>query len=103
MWWPFPVPGRPVTLCPTRNQQKSRRGVAVEGSTQITVGESSVFTADVQGVSNWVWVLPTGRYIVDEQPVTLAPTSAGTAEVLLRSQTSDGTELQTRHTVQVTN
>lgn len=75
--------------------------VAVDGPTEIAVGEPGVFTADVEGANSWAWVLPTDRYVADDQQVTLTPTAAGTAELLLRARAPDGTELQTRHTVRV--
>lgn len=90
--------GSGPTEPPAQSQEAS---VAVQGPTEIKVGEPSVFTAYIEGTSSWVWVLPTGRYIADEQQVTLTPTSAGSGEVVLRARAPDGTELQSRHTVRV--
>lgn len=83
---------------PAQSQQAS---VAVEGPTEVTVGEPAVFDAVVEGARSWTWLLPTGRYVSDEDQVSLIPTVAGSAEVILRARAPDGTELETRHTVQV--
>lgn len=75
--------------------------LGIEGPAEITVGESATFTAEIEGAESWVWVLPTGTHIADEQDAVLTPTSAGTAEVILRAQAPGGPELEVRHAVQV--
>nr|WP_246256113.1 protein kinase [Isoptericola halotolerans] len=62
--------------------------VAIEGPTQVSVGETATFVADVAGTEHWVWVLPTGQYVADEPSITLTPASTGQARV--RLQTRDG-------------
>ena len=75
--------------------------VAVDGPSQVQVGEPAVFTAETEGVESWVWVLPTGAHIADDPEAVLTPTSPGTAEITLRTQAPDGTELEDRHTLTV--
>lgn len=83
---------------PSRSQHAS---VAVEGPEEVAVGERTLFSADVRGASSWSWLLPTGRYVIDEETITLTPTSVGSAELILRALAPDGTELQARHVVRV--
>lgn len=75
--------------------------IAVEGPSEVQVGEPAVFTAEVDGVASWVWVLPTGTHVADETETVLTPTSSGTAEVVLRTRAPDGTQLEARHTLSV--
>ena len=75
--------------------------VSVEGPSEVQVGEPATFTAEVEGVESWVWVLPTGTHVADEDETILTPTSAGTAEVVLRTQAADGTRLEAQHTLRV--
>lgn len=75
--------------------------VSVEGPDEVQVGEPAAFTAEVEGVESWVWVLPTGTHVADEEETILTPTSAGTAEVVLRTRAPDGTPLEARHTLRV--
>ena len=65
------------------------------------MGETSTFSADVTGVDSWVWTLPDGRFVVDESTVSMTASSAGSAEVVLRSRAADGTELESRHSFRV--
>lgn len=76
--------------------------VSIEGPDEVAVGEAATFTAEVEGAESWVWVLPTGGHLADEQEAVLTPTSPGSAEIILRTQTPEGPELETTHTVQVT-
>lgn len=75
--------------------------VSVEGPNEVQVGVPATFSADVEGVGSWVWVLPTGTHVADEEVTVLIPTSAGTAEVVLRTRAPDGTPLEARHTLRV--
>lgn len=75
--------------------------VAIQGPEDLTVGESVTFTANVSGVDSWSWLLPTGRYVANEEQVSLTPTVPGRAQILLRAKAPDGTELETRRTVRV--
>ncbi|GAA4829175.1 serine/threonine-protein kinase [Garicola koreensis] len=75
--------------------------VSVEGPSEVQVGEPATFTADVEGVGSWVWVLPTGTHVADQQETVLTATSAGSAEVVLRTRAPDGTQLEARHTLRV--
>ncbi|MGO1284656.1 MAG: serine/threonine-protein kinase [Brachybacterium sp.] len=75
--------------------------LAIEGPKEITVGEEAVFTAEVEGIDSWVWSLPTGSHLVDQEQAALTASGPGTAEVILRGRTADGQELETRVTVRV--
>lgn len=75
--------------------------LGIDGPTTLAVGEQAAFTAEVDGVDSWVWVLPTGAHVSDEEQVELTPTSAGGAELLLRARIPGGTQLETRHTIRV--
>lgn len=76
--------------------------VAIEGPEEIAVGEAATFTAQVEGVDSWVWVLPTGGHLADEEEAVLTPTSPGSAEIILRTHTPEGAELEASHTIDVT-
>jgi len=91
---------RALHPAPTSTAGSAR--VAVDGPDSALVGEPAIFRADVDGAEHWVWELPTGAYVVDEQVVTLTARSAGDAEVVLRAQAPDGTDLETVHHVAVT-
>ena len=75
--------------------------VAIDGPDEVSVGETATFTADVTGAETWVWSLPDGRFLLDRSTVTMTPTSAGRAELVLRSRTADGTVLETHHRFRV--
>src|SRR5699024_5751721 len=68
--------------------------VAIDGPEEVSVGETATFTADVTGAETWVWSLPDGRFLLARSTVTMTPTSAGRAELVLRSRTADGTVLE---------
>jgi len=76
--------------------------LAISGPDELTVGEQATFAADIEGTESWVWELPDGRFVTDAPTVSMTPTSAGTAEIVLRSRSADGTELVTRHQLRVT-
>ena len=71
--------------------------LAIDGPDELSVGETATFTAEVEGVDSWVWTLPDGQFIVDESTISMTAASSGSAEVMLRSRTADGTVLETRH------
>lgn len=75
--------------------------MTISGPDEFSVGETARFTADVDGVDSWVWELPDGRFIVDESTVSMTAASAGSAEVVLRSRTPDGTVLEAHHRLHV--
>lgn len=83
--------------------QTDQAAVAIEGPEEVAVGEPVSFTAQLSGVTSWTWLLPTGRYVADEEQVRLTPTVPGRAEMILRARAPDGSELQARHTVRVVN
>ncbi|USQ78905.1 protein kinase [Ornithinimicrobium faecis] len=75
--------------------------ISVLGPEEVVVGEPASFTAQVEGVQSWTWLLPTGRYVSDESQVALTPTATGGAELILRARAPDGTELEERHRLRV--
>lgn len=79
----------------------SGASISISGPTEISVGEEAVFTASVDGVESWSWALPNHEFVADQAEVTVTPSSAGMGEIVLRSQTGDGTELEARRTVRV--
>lgn len=76
--------------------------VAIEGPAQVRVGEQATFDAMVTGLDSWMWVLPNGRYVVDQASVSVTALTTGTNEVVLRGKDAGGTELETTHEVTVT-
>lgn len=81
--------------------QIASSSIDISGPEEIKVGEPAVFTADTKGVNSWVWTLPSHRYVSEQSEVTITPTSAGTATLVLRSQTPDGQDLEVSHRVRV--
>lgn len=75
--------------------------LAIDGPEEVTVGDTATFTADVAGVDSWVWMLPDGRFIVDESTVSMTAASPGSADVVLRSLGQDGTTLEVHHRLRV--
>lgn len=75
--------------------------VTISGPATATVGEPVTLTASVAGAEHWVWTLPTGAYVTDEDTVRLTASSAGSAEVVLEARAPDGTALTTVHRLQV--
>lgn len=75
--------------------------MAIEGPTVMRVQETATFTAETEGLSSWVWTLPSGRYLVDQPTVTITASTPGAAQLLLRGRSADGTELLTVHRISV--
>ncbi|MFE5338053.1 protein kinase [Isoptericola sp. NPDC056573] len=75
--------------------------VAISGPGAATVGEPVTLTADVAGAEHWVWTLPTGTYVADDERVRLTASSAGAAEVVLEARAPDGTALTAVHRLRV--
>lgn len=75
--------------------------ISISGPSEVSVGEAATFTAEATGVDSWVWTLPSGSYRTDDREATVTATSPGTTLVVLRAQTPDGQELETRHPVRV--
>lgn len=75
--------------------------IDISGPSEIEVGEEAIFTATTTGVTSWSWSLPNHRFIADSGEVTVTATSPGTGEIVLRSETADGEELEVRRTVRV--
>jgi hypothetical protein len=75
--------------------------VAITGPDEVSVGEPVVFQAEVEGTDSWAWTLPSRRYVADQSEVTVTPTAPGSAEVVLRAEAPDGTDLEVRRTFRV--
>lgn len=75
--------------------------VTISGPATATVGEPVTLTASVAGAEHWVWTLPTGAYVTDDDTVRLTASSPGDAEVVLEARAPDGTALTTVHRLQV--
>src|SRR5699024_6468632 len=75
--------------------------LAISGPEGVAVGATATFAADAEGVESWVWELPDGRFLADESTISMTASSAGRAEVVLRSRAPDGTELETHHRFRV--
>ncbi|MCT1605880.1 serine/threonine protein kinase [Nesterenkonia massiliensis] len=93
-----------VLLSHNPGPASSQDGVSlsIAGPEQVSIGEPAQFEAEVTGADSWVWILPTGRHVADEDQVQLTPTAPGTAELILRTTTSDGAVLETVHGIRVT-
>ncbi|MGY5766040.1 protein kinase domain-containing protein [Brachybacterium sp. DNPG3] len=75
--------------------------VAISGPSEVAVGETAVFTAEVEGADSWAWTLPTGRFVADREQVSVTPTSAGRAVIVLRSTAPDGTDIRATYSFRV--
>lgn len=80
----------------------SSAAVAIDGPGTVVVGSSATFVAEVDGAASWVWTLPTGEYVSDLDEVTLTPTGAGTARLVLTARDDDGREIEDVLVLEVT-
>lgn len=92
--WAFEGNGEPPS-------HAASSSIDISGPTKVEVGESATFTAEVHNAPSWSWTLPSHRFIADSKEVTVTPTGAGDAEIILRSQTPDGQDLEARHQFRV--
>src|SRR5699024_7239274 len=76
--------------------------IDITGPTQVQLGQQATFTATTRGVDSWVWILPDGTYITDQDTVTLTARSSGAAELTLRARSPDGVALRVVHQIGVT-
>ena len=76
--------------------------VSIEGPATTTTGQAATFTLERTGVESWVWVLPSGEFVVDQESVTLTPSGPGRATVTVRAQDGEGSPLQAEHELDVT-
>lgn len=76
--------------------------IEIDGAATVTVGQEATFTAMTRNLDSWVWILPTGEYVVGEREVSITPRSAGSAQVVLRARAPDGNELEYVHRFTVT-
>lgn len=49
--------------------------LSIAGPGQVNIGEPAQVEAEVTGADSWVWILPTGRHVTDEDQVQLTPTA----------------------------
>lgn len=82
--------------------QTSRASLAIEGPTAVTVDEAVTLTASVTGLDSWVWTLPSGRFVLDQETVTVTARTPGPSHLVLRGQDLDGQELEVIHPLTVT-
>jgi eukaryotic-like serine/threonine-protein kinase len=75
--------------------------LALVGPAQVEVGETAAFTATVDGVEHWAWLMPDGAVYADRDAVQLSTTSAGTARITLTAMTPDGDRLEVRHDLRI--
>lgn len=75
--------------------------IQIEGPEQVTVGEPATFTLRHLGTTSWVWVLPTGEHVVDQESFTLTPSSPGRATIVVRSRDDAGRDLQDTYSFEV--
>lgn len=94
--------GTRLTGDPSPPSHLGSASIAISGPSKIAVGEKAEFTAETDGVESYGWTLPDHRFVADQGTVSVTAKSPGRAVVVLRSQTSDGRELEVRHDVEVT-
>ena len=76
--------------------------VSIEGPVSTTTGQAATFTVEHTGVDSWVWVLPSGEFVTDQESVTLTPSGPGRATVTVQAQDGEGSPLQAEHELDVT-
>lgn len=86
----------------TPASQTSTASLTIDGPDRVTLGEEATFTATTTGLDNWVWTLPSGRHILDEEAITITARTPGSAELVLRGRDADGTHLEVTHRLTVT-
>ncbi|WP_029088354.1 protein kinase domain-containing protein [Brevibacterium album] len=81
--------------------QADGASVSITGPEEVPVGEPAVFTAEVEGADSWAWTLPSRRYVADQSEVTVTATTPGSAELVLRAEAPDGSDLEVRRAFRV--
>jgi hypothetical protein len=64
--------------------------VAIVGPSELRVGESAVFEAEVTGVTGFVWVSPDGQVYADLEEITVVAASRGSLQVTLIGSSPTG-------------
>lgn len=82
--------------------QSASATVAIEGPDRVAAGEEVTFSATTTGLDSWVWTLPSGQHIIDEETITMTAQTAGWAELVLRGRDAEGTDLEVTHRLTVT-
>ncbi|KAF0834554.1 serine/threonine-protein kinase [Ornithinibacter aureus] len=75
--------------------------ISIDGPTSTRPGESATFTLERTGVSAWVWVLPTGEFVANQQSVTLTPSGPGEALISVQATDDTGQALHVEHQLNV--
>ncbi|QGH68184.1 serine/threonine-protein kinase [Pseudactinotalea sp. HY158] len=76
--------------------------ISITGPGSVPVGEGASFTAEVHGADTWVWILPDGRYVLDQTEVSLTANSAGTADVTIHARDAAGVTIEATRRLVVT-
>lgn len=71
--------------------------ISIMGPDGTSTGEAATFTLERESVESWVWELPNGTYVTNQGAVTLTPSGAGRATLIVRAQAQDGTDLYAEH------
>ncbi|WP_146341190.1 serine/threonine-protein kinase [Nesterenkonia sp. NBAIMH1] len=82
-------------------QSAAGSSLEIEGPEEAQVGRTVSFEVEGEGLSDWVWLLPTGSYETSDEEISLTPTAPGRAEIVVRGRAQDGTELEARHPIRV--
>ncbi|MBB4935377.1 serine/threonine protein kinase [Lipingzhangella halophila] len=76
--------------------------VAIEGPEEISAGETATFSAELDGVSEAVWVTPEGSLHSDASGLEVATSSSGVATVTLVGAVPGGEPITVTHDLRVT-
>ncbi|WP_028131058.1 serine/threonine-protein kinase [Serinicoccus marinus] len=68
--------------------------IGIAGPDELTTGTSATFSIEQEGLRSWVWLLPDGRYLSDEETVTLTPTRAGRARLVITGRDEQNREVR---------
>jgi eukaryotic-like serine/threonine-protein kinase len=71
--------------------------ITLVGRPEADAGDTVTFTAEVDGVDHWAWLMPDGAVYVDRPSVQMSTRSAGVATVTLVAVAPSGERLEARH------
>lgn len=80
----------------------SGASAAIIGPTEVAVGETAVFEADLDGVDEMVWLAPDGRLLEGKPFLEVDTTSPGTAPVTLIGVDPEAEPITVTHELRVT-
>ena len=75
--------------------------ITLVGRPEAEAGDTVTFTAEVDGVDHWAWLMPDGAVYVDRPSVQMSTRSAGVATVTLVAVAPSGERLEARHEVRL--